>query len=292
MFIGKQGFLRKTGAAAAVLGGLLAASPASAEIKDFQFGFQEAVSPVMQQIEAFHTELFWIITFVCLFVLALLAVVVVRFRAGANPVPSKVHHNTLLEVAWTIIPVIILVVIAIPSFKLLYFEAAIPKPDVTIRAIGKQWFWTYEYPGQAANFSFDSLGLTTPAAAAGTEPDAALKAGKPSLLGVDNPVYVPVNKVIEIDAIGADVIHSWALPQVGVKMDAVPGRTNRTWFKATKEGVYYGECSELCGANHAFMPIEVHVVSEADYAAWLAASKKKYSAIAANDGDATRLASN
>jgi len=207
-------------------------------------------------------------------------------------VPSKVHHNTLLEVAWTIIPVIILVVIAIPSFKLLYFEAAIPKPDITIRAIGKQWFWTYEYPGQAANFTFDSLSLTTPAAAAGTEPDAALKAGKPSLLGVDNPVYVPVNKVIEIDAIGADVIHSWALPQVGVKMDAVPGRTNRTWFKATKEGVYYGECSELCGANHAFMPIEVHVVSEADYAAWLAASKKKYSAIAANDGDATRLASN
>ena len=288
----KQGFLRKTGAAAAVLGGLLAAGPASAEIKDFQFGFQQAASPVMQQIEAFHTELFWIITFVCLFVLALLAVVVVRFRAGANPVPSKVHHNTLLEVAWTIIPVIILVVIAIPSFKLLYFEAAIPKPDVTIRAIGKQWFWTYEYPGQAANFTFDSLSLTTPAAALGTEPDAALKAGKPSLLGVDNPVYVPVNKVIEIDTIGADVIHSWAVPQFGVKMDAVPGRTNRTWFKATKEGVYYGECSELCGANHAFMPIEVHVVSDADYAAWLAASKKKYSAIAANDGDATRLASN
>ena len=292
MFIGKQGFLRKTGAAAAVLGGLLAASPASAEIKDFQFGFQEAVSPVMQQIEAFHLELVWIITFVCLFVLGLLVVAMVKFRAGANPVPSKVHHNTLLEVAWTIIPVIILVVIAIPSFKLLYFEAAIPKPDITIRAIGKQWFWTYEYPGQAANFTFDSLSLTTPAAAAGTEPDAALKAGKPSLLGVDNPVYVPVNKVIEIDAIGADVIHSWALPQVGVKMDAVPGRTNRTWFKATKEGVYYGECSELCGANHAFMPIEVHVVSEADYAAWLAASKKKYSAIAANDGDTTRLASN
>jgi cytochrome c oxidase subunit 2 len=177
MFIGKQGFLRKTGAAAAVLGGLLAASPASAEIKDFQFGFQEAVSPVMQQIEAFHLELVWIITFVCLFVLGLLVVAIVKFRAGANPVPSKVHHNTLLEVAWTIIPVIILVVIAIPSFKLLYFEAAIPKPDITIRAIGKQWFWTYEYPGQAANFTFDSLSLTTPAAAAGTEPDAALKAG-------------------------------------------------------------------------------------------------------------------
>jgi cytochrome c oxidase subunit 2 len=283
MFIGKLGFLRKTGAAAAVLGGLLAASPASAEIKDFQIGFQEAVSPVMQQIEAFHLELFWIITFVCLFVLALLMIVVIRFRAAANPVPSKVHHNTLLEVAWTIIPVIILVVIAIPSFKLLYFEAAIPKPDLTIRAIGKQWFWTYEYPGQAANFTFDSLHLDDAAAA---------KAGKPRLLGVDNPIYVPVNKVVEIETIGADVIHSWAIPQFGVKMDAVPGRANHTWFKAVKEGVYYGECSELCGASHAFMPIEVHVVSDADYAAWLAAAKKKYSALAANDGDATRLASN
>ena len=288
----KEGLLRRTGAAAAATLALLAASPAYADIKNFQYGFQDAASPVMEQIEAFHQELFVIITLVSLFVLALLIWVVLKFRASANPVPSKVHHNTILEIAWTVIPVIILVVIAIPSFKLLYFEAAIPKPDITIRAIGKQWFWTYEYPGQAANFTFDSLSLTTPAAAAGTEPDAALKAGKPSLLGVDNPVYVPVNKVIEIDAIGADVIHSWALPQVGVKMDAVPGRTNRTWFKATKEGVYYGECSELCGANHAFMPIEVHVVSEADYAAWLAASKKKYSAIAANDGDATRLASN
>ena len=283
MFIGKQGFLRKTGAAAAMLGGLLAAGPASAEIKDFQIGFQEAASPVMQQIEAFHLELFWIITFVCLFVLALLLIVALKFRAGANPVPSKVHHNTLLEVAWTIIPVIILVVIAIPSFKLLYFEAAIPKPDVTIRAIGKQWFWTYEYPGQAANFTFDSLHLDDAAAA---------KAGKPRLLGVDNPIYVPVNKVVEIETIGADVIHSWAIPQFGVKMDAVPGRANHTWFKATKTGVYYGECSELCGASHAFMPIEVHVVSDADYAAWLAAAKKKYSALAANDGDATRLASN
>jgi cytochrome c oxidase subunit 2 len=276
-------FFRKAGITAA-LGALalgLAASPALAEIHEFQTGFQEAASPVMAQIESFHTELFWIIAAVSAFVAVLLLIVIWQFRAGKNPVPSKVHHNTILEIAWTVIPVIILVVIAIPSFKLLYFEAAIPKPDLTIRAIGKQWFWTYEYPG-AGGFTFDSLHLDDAAAA---------KAGKPRLLGVDNPIYVPVNKVVEVDTMGADVIHSWALPQMGVKMDAVPGRVNHTWFKATRTGVFYGECSELCGASHAFMPIEVHVVSDADYAAWLAAAKKKYTALAANDGDATQLAS-
>jgi len=272
-------FFRKAGITLGALS--LAASPALAEIKPFQYGFQEAASPVMAQIEGFHTELFWIITAVSLFVAALLVVVIWKFRAGKNSVPSKVHHNTILEIAWTVIPVIILVIIAIPSFKLLYFEAAIPKPDLTIRAIGKQWFWTYEYPG-AEGFTYDSLGLDDAAAA---------KAGKPRLLGVDNPVYVPVNKVIEVETVGADVIHSWAMPQMGVKMDAVPGRINHTWFKATKEGVYYGECSELCGAKHAFMPIELHVVSDADYAAWLAAAKKKFTALAANDGDAAQLAS-
>ena len=183
-------FFRKAGVSAvlASLAAGLAASPALAEIKPFQYGFQEAASPVMEQIASFHIELFYIITFVSLFVLALLGWIVWKYRASANPVPSKVHHNTLLEVAWTVIPIIILVVIAIPSFKLLYFEAVIPKPDVTFRAIGKQWFWTYEYPGQTANFTFDSLGLTTTKAAAGLEPDAAVKAGKPRLLGVDNAV--------------------------------------------------------------------------------------------------------
>jgi cytochrome c oxidase subunit 2 len=280
MFIGKEGF-RKAGAAMAAVGALLAASPAYAEIKDFQYGFQEAASPVMDQIESFHTELVYIIVAVCLFVLALLVWVVLKFRASANPVPSKVHHNTLLEIAWTIIPVIILVIVAIPSFKLLYFEANIPKPDVTIRAIGKQWFWTYEYPGKNG-FSFDSLHL---------EDAAAKAAGKPRLLGVDNAVYVPVNKVVEVETVGADVIHAWAVPQFGVKMDAVPGRANHTWFKATKIGVFYGQCSELCGASHAFMPIEVHVVSDADYAAWLETARKKYTALAALDAGVTRLAS-
>ena len=264
-------FLRKSGIGAA-MAALLAilVRPAAALPYDYQMGFQPAASPVMEQIESFHTELVWIIVAVCLFVLALLAWIVVQYRAGKNAVPSKVHHNTILEVAWTLIPVIILVIIAIPSFKLLYYEAAIPKPDVTIKAIGKQWFWSYEYPGSAAGFTFDSLGLS--------DVDAK-KADKPRLLGVDNPIYVPVGKVVEVDTMGADVIHSWAMPQMGVKMDAVPGRLNHTWFKATEIGTYYGECSELCGARHAFMPIEVKVVSDADYAAWLAAAKKKFAAL-------------
>jgi cytochrome c oxidase subunit 2 len=273
-------FKRKigTGAAAAALLAL-SSLPSLAVPTDYQTGFQAAASPVMEQIEDFHRLLFWIIVAVCVFVLALLVWIVVKYRAGANPVPSKVHHNTLLEVAWTLIPVIILVFIAVPSFRLLYFESAIPKPDVTIKAVGKQWFWTYEYPGANAGFTYDSLGLS--------DADAA-KAGKPRLLGVDNPIYVPVNKVIQIDTAGADVIHSWALPQMGVKMDAVPGRINQTWFKPTKTGIFYGQCSELCGARHAYMPIEVHVVSDAEYAAWLAASKQKFAAI---ENDATRVAS-
>jgi cytochrome c oxidase subunit 2 len=273
-------FLRKTGIGAATAALLaFAALPAAALPVEWGEGFQPAASQVMEQIETFHTELFYIIVAVCLFVLALLVWIVIKYRAGANAVPSKVHHNTLLEVAWTLIPVIILVVIAIPSFKLLYLEANVPTPDVTIKAIGKQWFWTYEYPGSAAGFTYDSLGLS--------DADAA-KAGKPRLLGTDNPIYVPVNKVIAVDTIGADVIHSWAMPQMGVKMDAVPGRTNHTWFKATQTGVFYGQCSELCGARHAYMPIELHVVTDAEYAAWLAGAKTKYAAL---ENGATRVAS-
>lgn len=273
-------FLRKTSIGAATAAVMaFAAHPAAALPENWGMSFQAAASPVMEQIETFHTELFWICVAVCLFVLALLVWIVIKYRAGANAVPSKVHHNTLLEVAWTLIPVIILVVIAIPSFKLLYLESTIPPVDVHIKAIGKQWFWTYEYPGSAAGFTYDSLGLS----------DAdALKASKPRLLGVDNPVYVPVGKVVQIETVGADVIHSWAMPEMGVKMDAVPGRNNHTWFKATKTGVYYGQCSELCGARHAYMPIELHVVSDAEYATWLAEAKQKFAAL---ENGATRVAS-
>jgi cytochrome c oxidase subunit II len=274
--------LRKFGIGAGVTAAAMAwVGMAVALPQNWGLSFQPANSPVMERIENFHTLLLYMITAICVFVLILLLIVVVRFNKRANPVPSKTHHNTLLEVAWTVIPVIILVIIAVPSFRLLYFEAGIPKPDVIIKAIGKQWFWTYEYTN--AKFQFDSLGLSD---------DAAKKAGEPRLLGVDNVIVLPVGKVIEVDTTGADVIHSWALPQMGVKMDAVPGRINHTWFKANNVGTYYGECSELCGARHAFMPIEVKIVTQAEYGAWLATAKKKYSAIADSDETPARLAAN
>ncbi|HTQ15619.1 MAG TPA: cytochrome c oxidase subunit II [Rhizomicrobium sp.] len=237
---------------------------------------QPAVTPVMADIESFHRELLIIITLVCAVVLGLLLWIMIRYNSRANPVPSQVSHNTILEVVWTVVPVIILVVIAIPSFKLLYYEMTLPKADVTIRAIGKQWFWTYQYPGQG-DWQFDSLVLT---------PEQAKARNEPYLLGVDNVVVVPVNRNVIVETVGSDVIHSWAVPQFGVKMDAVPGRINKTWFRATKTGTYYGQCSELCGARHAFMPIEVKVVSQADYDAWIANAKKKF----ARNGDATKLA--
>ncbi len=274
--------LGKMKAAAGALTALLVSAGGALAIPvPWETGFQPAVTPVMQDIEDFHTFVLYIITAVTLFVLALLLWIIVRYNKRANPVPSKVTHNTLLEVIWTVVPVIILVVIAIPSFKLLYYEADIPPSDLTLTAIGKQWYWTYEY-NTNGNFQFDSLGLSDAAAA---------KKGEPRLLGVDNVVVVPVNKVVKVLTTGADVIHSWAVPQFGVKMDAVPGRLNATWFKATKMGTYYGECSELCGAHHAYMPIEVKVVSEADFETWVAAAKKKYTADnAAPAQDTTRVA--
>ncbi len=267
--------LKKIGIGA--LGWLLALGGAAGAMPvHWGTGFQPAVTPVMENIESFHHELLYIITAVCLFVLGLLVWIVIRYRAGANPVPSQVSHNTFLEIAWTALPVIILVIISVTSFKLLYYEMIIPKADVTVRAIGKQWFWSYQYPG-VSTFTFDSLGLSD---------DKAKAAGEPRLLGVDNPIEVPVNKNVVVETVGSDVIHSWAVPQFGVKMDAVPGRVNRTWFRATVIGTYYGECSELCGARHAFMPIEVKVVSQADYDKWLAGAKKKF----ASAEDTTQVA--
>lgn len=252
--------------------------PALAErARPWELGMQPAVTPVMAKLEAFHSELLYIITAICIVVALLLIIVMLRFNQRANPNPSKTHHNTFLEVMWTLVPVLILVIIAVPSFRLLYFEATIPKPDVTLNVIGRQWYWTYSYPKEGG-FQYDSNMLSDAKAAAAHEP---------RLLGVDNPVVVPVNKVVEVITTGSDVIHSWAVPAFGVKMDAIPGRLNHTWFEATKTGTYYGQCSELCGANHAFMPIEVKVVTEAEYEAWLAQAKKKFAA-----GDAVRVASN
>jgi cytochrome c oxidase subunit 2 len=232
----------------------------------WEFRLQESASPVMDSIASFHDYLSVLITLITLFVLVLLAIVAVKFNSKANPVPSKTTHNTLIEVAWTLIPVLILISVAVPSFRLLFEELDIPKADLTVKATGKQWYWSYAYPDNG-KFEFDSL----------------LAADKmPRLLGVDNELVVPVNKVVRVQVTGADVIHSFAVPAFGVKIDAIPGRLNETWFKATKTGMFYGQCSELCGKDHAFMPISVRVVTDQEFAAWVETAKKKFASNPAN----------
>jgi cytochrome c oxidase subunit 2 len=233
----------------------------------WQMGFQQSASPSMDEIVDFHNLVLWIIIVITVFVLALLLYIMVKFNAKANPTPSKTTHNTLLEVAWTVIPVVILVVIAIPSFRVLFKQLNVPPSDLTIKAAGNQWNWTYTYPDDKIEFTSIMLNDAE---------RAKINPLPPRLLGVDNPVVVPLNKVVRVQVIGSDVIHAFAVPSFGIKIDAIPGRLNETWFKATREGVYYGQCSELCGKDHAFMPIEVRVVSEQAYAAWLADAKKKF----------------
>ena len=233
--------------------------------KDWQLGFQEAASETMRDIVNFHDKLLLpIIVAISVFVLFLMAYACIRFRASKNPNPSKRTHNVAVEVLWTLIPCLILIVIAVPSFKILYKQDTIPKADLTIKAIGYQWYWGYEYPDE--NIIFDSYMIE--------EKD--LKANQPRLLAVDNEVVVPVDKVIKVLITANDVLHAWALPSFGVKRDAVPGRINETWFKAEEVGTYYGQCSELCGIKHAFMPITVRVVSEEEYQEWLTGAKIKF----------------
>jgi cytochrome c oxidase subunit 2 len=239
---------------------------------DWQIGPQDAATPVAEDIITFHDRLLVIITLITIFVLGLLLVVVLRFNARANPTPSRTTHNTLIEVIWTLAPVLILLLIAILSFKSLFYQLNIPKADLTVKATGKQWFWSYAYPD--SKFEFDSLMLTDKERKAKLDKDP--KADVPRLLSVDNELVVPVNKVVVVQVTGADVIHAFAVPSFGVKIDAIPGRLNETWFRATREGVYHGQCSELCGKDHAFMPITVRVVSEQAFAAWLEDAKKKY----------------
>jgi cytochrome c oxidase subunit 2 len=231
----------------------------------WQLGLQQSASPVMDNIIWFHDFLLYIITAIAGFVLALLIIVMVRFNARANPAPSRTTHNTLIEIAWTIIPIMILMFIAVPSFKLLFFQLNVPPADLTVKATGKQWFWSYSYPDNGG-FEFDSLMLK----------EGERKQDQPRLLAVNNEMVVPVNKTVRVITTGADVIHSFAVPSFGIKIDAVPGRINETWFTATREGVYYGQCSELCGKDHAFMPIAVRVVSEQAFSAWIEDAKKKY----------------
>jgi len=277
----------------------------------WQLNLQEAASPVMESIQRFHTLLIWIIFGVSIFVLALLIWVMIRYNARANPTPSKTTHNTLIEVVWTVVPIMILVVIAVPSFRLLYFSDKAPSEDaaknepgatITIKARGHQWYWSYVYESSykvddkgfalkennkpvddlaGARFSFTSY-----IACRGSNDETDKKkcadferenGRKPvRLLDVDNVVVVPINTAVRVLVQGMDVIHSWTVPAMGVKVDANPGRVNETWFKANKLGTFYGQCSELCGTDHGYMPIAVRVVSRADYERWLAEAKGKF----------------
>ncbi len=249
------------------LGFGLAGQALAAQPTPWQMGMQPAASPVAEQINSLHNLLLWIITAITLFVLALLIYVMVRFNARANPVPSKVTHNALLEVAWTVIPILILVVIAIPSFKLLYFEAEIPPVDLTVKVTGHQWYWSYEYPDNGG-FAFDSYMVKAED----------LKEGQVKLLSTDNPLVVPVGKVVRIVTTATDVIHAFYIPSFGVNVNATPGRLNEVWFKATAPGTYFGQCAKICGFDHAYMPIEIKVLSAEEFDAWSQGAKKQFGA--------------
>ncbi len=238
----------------------------------WQMGFQEAGSQNMALITDLNTFLLYLMTAITLLVLGLLLFVIVRFNARANPQPSQTSHNTLIEVAWTVVPIIILVIIAIPSFRLLYFQREIPQADMTVKAVGYQWYWGYEYPDHGG-FAFDSLMLSDDE-----------RGDQPRLLATDTAMVVPVDTTIRVVVTAADVLHSFALPAFGLKMDAVPGRLNETWFKADKTGTYYGQCSELCGIRHAFMPIRIEVVEKQAFATWVESAKVEYAEIVTSGG--------
>lgn len=235
-------------------------SPALAEIKPWQINFPTPVTPTMEHIISFHNMMLYIITGITLFVMALLIYVIIRFNAKANPVPSTTTHNIALEVLWTIVPVIILIVIAVPSFKLLFFEARNPEPELTVKVTGYQWYWGYEYPDNG-DIQITSYMLK--------DSEIDKSKGQKRLLSVDNAMVIPVDTNILFQVTAADVLHSFAVPQFGVKIDAVPGRLNSTWARVTKTGTYYGQCSELCGKGHAFMPIEIKVVTKEEFAEWI-----------------------
>ena len=233
--------------------------------KDWQLGFQKTASKSMDDIVWLHDYILLpIIAAITAFVLFLVIYACIRFRASRNPVASQTSHNTFIEVLWTLVPCLILIIMAVPSFKILYEQDEIPPADVTIKAVGYQWYWGYEYPDE--NIIFESYMIE--------EKD--LEPGQPRLLTVDNEIVVPVNKVVKVLITANDVLHAWALPSFGVKRDAVPGRINETWFKADRIGTFYGQCSELCGIKHAFMPITVNVVSEKEYDQWLEEAKQKF----------------
>ena len=237
--------------------------------ENWQLSFQQPATDLMSDIISFHSYILMpIITGISLLVLGLLLYIMFRFNSNRNQIASTTTHNTTIEILWTVIPVILLIIIAIPSFRLLYVSETIPKADLTIKAIGNQWYWTYEYP-DFDDISFDANMLL----------EHELSDPKLRLLETDTQIVVPVDKVVKLQITSADVLHAWTIPAFGVKMDAVPGRLNETWFKANKEGIYYGQCSELCGPKHAFMPINVKVVSDKEFEEWLNFAKSEYASI-------------
>jgi cytochrome c oxidase subunit 2 len=239
-----------------------------------QMNLSTPYSNKMVEIVWFHNYLLILITAICIFVAGLLVYTCWRFAAKRNPIPSRLTHHTGLEVAWTIIPVLILVVIAIPSFRIMRDQLVIPPSDVTLKITGKQWLWTWEYPKDAGGFSFDQIMLDDKQRMDLVNSGKAKPADVPRLLAVDNEAVIPAGKIIRLQVTAADVIHKFALPSFGLKLDAIPGRLNELWFRADKEGVFYGQCSHVCGENHAFMPIAIRVVSPERYAAWIEESKK------------------
>ena len=263
-----------------VLATILSTQAWANQPKNWQLGFQDSASQGMTEIVSFHNNILLpVIIAISVFVLFLMIYVCIRFRASKNPNPSKTTHNVAVEVLWTLIPCLILIVMAVPSFKILYKQDTIPKADVTVKAVGYQWYWGYEYPDE--NIIFESYMIK----------EDELKENQPRLLTVDNEVVVPVNKVVKVLITANDVLHAWALPSFGVKRDAVPGRINETWFKAEKVGTYYGQCSELCGIQHAFMPITVRVVTDEEYAIWLAEAKMKFANEPITENEYKKLAS-
>ena len=271
--------LAKLGALVAGLAGALGAagSAAAQAPSDWEVDFQTALSPSMERIVDFNFMVTIIIVIITAFVFGLMAWIVIRYNKKRNPTPSKTTHNTLLEVVWTVVPVIILLVIVVPSFRLLYYTDRVEEADMTLKAIGHQWYWSYEYPDHG-DFTFDALILE----------DDELEEGQPRLLATDTAVVLPVGAKIRLLTTADDVIHSWAVPALGVKMDSVPGRVNETWFQINREGIYYGQCSELCGTLHGFMPIMIEAVSQEDFDAWVEMAQEEY---ASADDTPTEVAS-
>ena len=253
------------GLAAAAGSMTFAAAANASQPVPWQIDFQQAATPVMAQVQDFNTTISVVIVLINWFVIALLVYVMWRFNAKRNPTPSKTTHNTLIEVVWTVAPIMILIIIAVPSFRLLYFQDRAVDAEMTIKAIGNQWYWTYEYPDHGG-FAFDALMIA----------DDEIGPGQVRLLETDNRVVVPVDTSIRLLVTAADVIHAWAVPAFGVKVDAVPGRLSETWFRIEREGVYYGQCSELCGVYHGFMPIAVEAVSKQAFSAWVERARREF----------------